>query len=63
MRSTGKPFQLARFLLKEQSPEMFEKINYSINADVSVLGKDRRLLTEQQQEVLDTLNKRCWWGR
>lgn len=58
-----KPFQLARFLLKEQSPEMFEKINYSINADVSVLGKDRQLLTEQQQEVLDTLNKKMLVGQ
>lgn len=58
-----KPFELARFLLKEQSPEMFEKINYSINADVSVLGKDRQSLTEQQCEVLDTLNKKMLVGQ
>jgi murein L,D-transpeptidase YcbB/YkuD len=52
-----RPFDLAVFLMAEKEDEVIGKIDYSIHADVSPLGKKREDLTEEQQQVLDTLRR------
>lgn len=58
-----KPFELAEFLLGEGKRSTIEKIRYSMNADVSPLGKSKDELTEQEQAVADTLQKKMLIGK
>lgn len=58
-----KPFQLAEFLLGENNKKTIEKVRYSMNADVSPLGKDKDDLTGKEQAVADTLNKKMLIGK
>lgn len=52
-----KPYDLALFVMGEQGGRVAERIGYSIQADVSPLGKPRDTLTDQQRQVLDTLRR------
>lgn len=58
-----KPFELASFLLGENEERTIKRIRYSMNADVSPLGKKRSELTDEQREVADTLQRRMLIGR
>lgn len=58
-----RPFQLAEFLLGENNRKTIEKVRYSMNADVSPLGKSKDELTEQELAVLDTLQKKKLIGK
>lgn len=58
-----KPYQLAEFLLGDGNERMKARIKYSMNADVSPLGKKSSELTEQQKAVADTLRKDMLIGR
>lgn len=58
-----RPFALARFLLGDGQRETVDRIGYSIQADVSPLGKDPQTLSAQQQAVLDTLDRRRLVGQ
>lgn len=53
-----RPFDLAVFLLKDKDERLIDRIRYSMTADVSPVGKRRDELTEEQQAVADTLDKR-----
>ncbi len=57
-----KPFELATFLLGDNSKTL-NKIWYSINADVSCLGKNKSELTAEQQAVADTLRRDMLIGK
>lgn len=52
-----KPFELAAFLLGNKKHRTLEKIRYSMNADVSSLGKPADELSVEQRAVIDTLRK------
>lgn len=58
-----KPFQLAVFLIGEDDKGMTDRVWYSINADVSPLGKKYNELTEQQRAVADTLKRKKLIGK
>lgn len=58
-----KPFELASFLVGSQEKRTIERIRYSMNADVSPLGKKRSELTDEQKEVADTLQRKLLIGR
>lgn len=58
-----RPFALAKFLLSEGQPEVVDRIGYSIQADVSPLGKNPKTLTAHQQAVLDTLDRKRLVGQ
>lgn len=58
-----KPYELAEFLLGEGNERLKARIKYSMNADVSPLGKKSSELTEQQKAVADTLRKDMLIGR
>lgn len=58
-----KPYALAEFLLGEGNDRMKARILYSMNADVSPLGKKRDELTDKEQAVADTLRKDMLVGR
>ncbi len=58
-----RPFALAGFLLGDDQKEMVGRIGYSIQADVSPLGKNPKTLTAQQQAVLDTLDRKRLVGQ
>lgn len=52
-----KPYLLASLLMGRDNDTLLQKISYSINADVSPLGKKRSELTVTQQLVADTLKR------
>lgn len=52
-----KPFELAVFLLGANDGKAIDKIQYSMHADVSPLGKPEDELTEEQRAVADTLRR------
>ena len=54
-----KPFDLAVFLLGDKDEEVIDKIRYSMNADVSSLGKDRKPAEDDPLAELppDTLDR------
>lgn len=56
-----KPYLLASLILENNSTLM-PKIAYSITADVSPLGKKRSEMTEEQQAVADTLQRKMLIG-
>ncbi len=58
-----RPFALAEFLLSDGQQEMVNRIGYSIQADVSPLGKNAKTLTAHQQAVLDTLDRKRLVGQ
>ncbi len=51
-----KPFELVTFLLGDKE-KTIKKVWYSINADVSCLGKNKSELSMEQQAVADTLRR------
>lgn len=53
-----RPFDLAVFLLKDKDERLIDRIRYSMTADVSPVGKRKDELTEEQQAVADTLDRR-----
>lgn len=57
------PYELALYLLGDQRSAMAEKIAYSMQADVSPLGKPKEELTDRQQAVADTLRRDMLVGR
>jgi murein L,D-transpeptidase YcbB/YkuD len=57
-----KPFDLAVFMLESKDPSTIRKIRYSMSADVSPVGKSRSQLTEEQQQVADTLQRKMLVG-
>lgn len=57
-----KPFELVTFLLGD-NVKAIRQIWYSINADVSCLGKNKSELSEQQQAVADTLKRDMLIGK
>lgn len=57
-----KPFKLVTFLLGDNE-KTIQKAWYSINADVSSLGKNKRELSMEQQAVADTLRRDMLIGR
>lgn len=57
-----KPFKLVTFLLGDNR-KIISKIWYSINADVSCLGKNKDELTIEQQAVADTLRRDMLIGK
>lgn len=57
-----KPYQLAAFVLGDDNQKLLAKINYSIRADVSPLGKSKSELSEQQLLVSDTLKRNMLIG-
>ncbi len=58
-----KPFDLAVFLVGGSDGKIIDKIRYSMNADVSPLGKKNGELTEEQRAVADTLRRDMLVGR
>ena len=52
-----KPYLLATSILGKGKEKLLARLNYSINADVSPLGKKRSELSEAQQAVADTLKR------
>lgn len=52
-----KPYQLAVFLLTEGNSKIESRIWYSMNADVSPLGKQKGDLSPHQRQVSDTLKR------
>lgn len=58
-----KPYELAVFLLGAGNDRMKARIRYSMDADVSPLGKKSDELTAEQQAVADTLRKDMLVGR
>lgn len=52
-----KPYELAMFLLEDKDSTLERRIVYSMNADVSPVGKKKGFLTEEQQAVADTLRR------
>lgn len=58
-----RPFALAEFLLSDGQQEVVDRIGYSIQADVSPLGKNPKTLTAHQQAVLDTLDRKRLVGQ
>lgn len=58
-----RPFALAGFLLADGQQAMVDRIGYSIQADVSPLGKNPKTLTAQQQAVLDSLDRKRLVGQ
>ncbi len=58
-----RPFALAGFLLGDGQQAMVDRIGYSIQADVSPLGKNPKTLTAQQQAVLDSLDRKRLVGQ
>ena len=57
------PYELALFLLGDGQSKMAEKIAYSMQADVSPLGKKKEELTDEQLAVADTLKRDMLVGR
>jgi murein L,D-transpeptidase YcbB/YkuD len=57
-----KPFDLAVFMLEKKDPKVIRKIGYSMQADVSPLGKRREDMSEEQQQVADTLQRNLLVG-
>lgn len=57
------PYELALFLLGDDQGKTVEKIAYSMQADVSSLGKAAEELTNQQRAVADTLKRDMLVGR
>lgn len=57
-----RPFDLAAFLVGDDS-KLVDKIWYSMNADVSPLGKRKDELTETQRAIADTLRRDMLVGR
>lgn len=57
-----KPFQLVTFLLGDNE-KAIQQIWYSINADVSCLGKNKGELSEEQKAVADTLKRDMLIGK
>ncbi len=57
-----KPFKLVTFLLGDNE-KTIQKAWYSINADVSCLGKNKSELSMEQQAVADTLRRDMLIGR
>lgn len=58
-----KPFDLAVFLIGDGDRRTIERVRYSMNADVSPLGKSRDELTEKEQAVADTLQRKMLIGK
>lgn len=58
-----RPFDLAVFLVGDGDDRLVGKIRYSMNADVSPLGKRGGELTEEQRAVADTLRRDMLVGR
>lgn len=58
-----RPFDLAVFLVGDGDAKLVEKIRYSVNADVSSVGKARDELTDGQRAVADTLRRGMLVGR
>lgn len=52
-----KPYELAAFLLGEGHSEDLQRIGYSMTADISPLGKAKKDLTDEEQLILDTLQR------
>lgn len=52
-----RPYLLATSILGKGKEKLLARLNYSINADVSPLGKKRSELSEAQQAVADTLQR------
>ena len=57
-----KPFELVKFILGDNE-KIIKKVWYSINADVSCLGKNKRDLSMEQQAVADTLRRDMLIGK
>ena len=53
-----KPYDFAVFLMETKDETLMEKIRYSMNADVSPLGKKKSEMTERQLAVSDTLQRK-----
>ena len=51
------PFELVKFLLGTNENKTVRRIWYSINADVSPLGKAKKKLSVEQRVVADTLRR------
>lgn len=56
------PFDLAVFLVGDGDAKLVDKIRYSINADVSPVGKAKADLTDEQRAVSDTLRRNMLVG-
>lgn len=56
------PFDLAVFLLGRGNDETVRKIQYSMHADVSPLGKKKSELTEEEVLISDTLQRKLLIG-
>ena len=52
-----RPYALAAFLLGKGHEDDLRRISYSMTADISPLGKDKKKLTEDEQQILDTLQR------
>lgn len=57
-----RPFKLATFLLGNNE-KVIRQVWYSINADVSCLGKNKGELSAEQQDVADTLKRDMLIGK
>lgn len=57
-----RPYELAVFMLDKKDPEIMRKIAYSMQADVSPLGKAPDELTAEEQAVADTLQRKLLVG-
>ena len=52
-----RPYALAAFLLGKGHEDDLRRISYSMTADISPLGKDKKELTDDEQQILDTLQR------
>ena len=57
-----KPFELVKFILGDNE-KTIKKVWYSINADVSCLGKNKGDLSMEQQAMADTLRRDMLIGK
>ena len=56
------PYELAAFLVGDESSKTLARIRYSMSADVSSLGQGRGELTSEQLARADTLKRRMLIG-
>ncbi len=51
------PFELGKFMLSNKNEKLIDKIQYSMNADVSPINVKQEEMTEKMKLVADTLNR------
>lgn len=57
-----RPFDLGVFLLSDKNERLIQRMHYSMQADVSPVGRRRADMTEAQKAVDDTLKRRMLVG-